>query len=187
MHRVLTVGLVALALSTTGCAQRSAESAIAKAEGAVAAIQADAEKVAPTELKALTDSLAAMKARVATGDYSGAMMGARQAATMTRDLEANLATRRDQLNAAFTSISAELPKQLETVTAKVAELGAMKRVPAAIDAAKFATLKAEVGTWATAWTTASDAFKAGNLAEAMASANRIKAGVAAAMKTLGME
>ncbi len=186
MYRRLSFGLMALALSTTGCAKRSAESAIAKAEGAVAAIQADAEKVAPMELKALTDTLVAMKARVATGDYSGAMMGARQAGTMTRDLKANLATRRDQLNAAFTSISAELPKQLETVTAKVAELGAMKKLPATIDAAKFATLKVEVGTWGTAWTAATESFKAGNLAEAMASANRIKAGVADAMKTLGL-
>ena len=186
MRRLLTIGIVGLAVGTTGCAKRSAESAIAMAEKQVAAIQADAEKVAPMELRGLTDSLVAMKARVATGDYSGALMGARQAGTMTRDLTANLPKRRDQLNSAFTALAAELPKQLQTVTAKVTELAAMKRLPATIDPAKFATLKAEVGTWATKWTTATEAFKAGNLAEAMANGNEVKAKVAAALTLLSL-
>ena len=184
MRRLLTIGIVGLAVGTTGCAKGSAESAIAKAEQQVAAIQADAEKVAPREVKALTDSLMAMKARIATGDYSGALMGARQAGTMARDLTVNLATRRSQLNSAFASISAELPKQLEVVTAKVAELGAMKRLPPTIDAAKLAALKADLGTWATKWTGATEAFKAGKLAEAVAAATEIKARVSAAMSTL---
>ena len=186
MRRLLTIGIVGLAVGTTGCAKGSAESAIAKAEKQVAAIQADAEKVAPTELKALTDSLMAMKARIATGDFSGALMGARQAGTMTRDLTANLATRRGQLNSAFTSISAELPKQLEAVAAKVTALSAMKRLPATIDAAKFAALKARIGGWTAKWTAATEAFKAGNLAEAMAAANEVKAEVAGAMSILGL-
>jgi len=186
MRRLLTVCIAGLAIATTGCAKGSAEKAIAKAEKDIATIQADAERVAPTELKSLTDSLVAMKARVATGDYSGALMGARQAGTMVRDLTANLATRRDQLNSAFTSISAELPGQVEAVTAVVTKLAAMKRLPATIDAAKFAALKADAATWAAKWAGATEAFKAGNLALAMAAANEVKAKVAAAMATLGM-
>lgn len=186
MRRILSIGIVGLVVGTTGCAKGSAESAIAKAEKAVAAIQADAEKVAPAEVKALSDSLVAMKARVATGDYSGALMGARQAGTMTRDLTANLAKRRDQLNSAFAAVSAELPKELAAVMVKVTELGALKRLPPTIDAAKFASLKAEAGGWATKWTAATEAFKAGNLAEAMAAANEVKVKVSAAMTTLGL-
>lgn len=178
------LGLVALALA--GCAKRSAESAIGQAEKTIAGMQAEAEKVAPNELKALVDSVAAMKARVAAGDHSGALMGARTVGTMARDLAANLAGRKEQLTNSYNAAAAEMPKQLEAVTARINELAGMRRLPAGIDAASFSALKDEAATWSATWTAAADAFKAGNLAAALTQANQLKSRLAVAAKALGI-
>ncbi len=181
---IAVLGLVTLTLA--GCAQRSAENAIGQAEKTIAGMQAEAEKVAPNELKALVDSVAAMKARVAAGDHSGALMGARTVGTMARDLEANLAGRKEQLTTSFNAASAEIPKQIETVTARITELAGMRRLPAGIDPAGLSALKDEAATWGATWTAASDAFKAGNLAAALTQANQLKTRLAVAVKALGI-
>ena len=186
MRKTSMAMVMVLGLGLGGCAKRSAESAIAQAEKSIAAMQADAEKVAPNELKSLTDSVAAMKARVGAGDYSGALMGARTINTLSRDLRANLASRKDQLTSSFNTLSAELPKQLDQVMARITELGGMRKLPTGIDPAKFAALKTESAGWAAAWKSATDAFAAGNLAAALADANQIKAKLADAMKTIGL-
>ena len=181
----LALALV-VAFGLGGCAKRSAESAIAQAESDIAGMQATAEKVAPNEFKTLRDSVTAMKAKVTAGDYSGALMGARTVGTMARDLRANLTGRAAQLTTAFNGIAAELPKQVDAVTAKVKELAGLKKLPAGIDPAGFAALKDQVPTWSQTWATADASFKAGNLADALSKANDLKTKVAAAMKVVGL-
>lgn len=183
--RVVSAGLVLL--GTVGCAKGSAESAIASAEKAVNDISAEAAKLAPTELKALTDSIAAMKAHIAAGEYRAALMGSRSAATLARDLGSGLAKRKEQLTTSFNAVAGELPDQLSAVSAKVTELGAMRRLPAGIDATKFATLKSEVGSWDAAWKAATEAFAAGNLSDALNQARSIAAKVADAKTLLGLK
>jgi len=174
------------AVGLAGCAKRSAESAIRDAESDMTAMQAAAEKVAPKEFKVLSDSVAAMKAKVAAGDYSGALMGARTVGTMARDLRANLASRTTQLTNSFNGVAATLPKEIDAVTAKVRDLAAMKKLPKEVDPARFAALKDQVGTWSQAWANADAAFKAGNLADALSQANDLKNKVADAMKLVGL-
>ena len=176
-----------LALSLVGCAKGSAESAIAAAESAVNAVKDEATKVSPNELKAITDTIAALKAKVAAGDYQPALMGARTATSMARDLAASVSTRKVQLTTSFTTLAAEMPKQMAAVTAKVTELAAMRKLPAGVDAARVATLKTEVGTWDGAWKAATDAFASGNLSEALTKGNEVKAKVAQVMAMFGMK
>lgn len=183
--RLGAVGLLALGL--VGCAKGSAESAVAAAEKAIASVRDEAAKVSPVELKAIEDTIASLKAKVAAGDYQPALMGARSATSAARDLAANVATRKTQLTASFNTLVAELPKQVEAVTAKVAELGALRKLPAGIDPNQFAGLKGDIGNWAGAWKAATDAFASGNLAEALNKGNEIKAKVAQAMAMLGMK
>lgn len=177
---------LALALTTAGCAKRSAESAIGQAERSIAAVRADAEKIAPNELKGLTDSLEAMKAKVASGDYSGALMGARSLASLARDLGANLPARREQLTNSYNAVAAEVPKLLDQATARVNELAAMRRLPPGIDPARFAAVRTESTGWAGAWTEAAAAFSQGNLAQALNLAGGLRDKLTAALKTLGI-
>jgi hypothetical protein len=181
----LALALV-VAVGLGGCAQRSAESAIAQAEKDIAEMQGTAEKVAPKEFKVLSDSVAAMKAKVAAGDYSGALMGARTVGSMARDLRVNLPGRTTQLTTSFTGVAATLPKQVDAVSAKVNELAALKKLPAGLDPARFAALKTDIATWTQAWAAADASFKAGNIADALTKANDLKAKVADAMKLVGI-
>lgn len=183
--RYTAVGL--LLLGVVGCAKSSAESAIATAEKAVASVRDEAVKVSPIELKAIEDTIVALKAKVAAGDYQPALMGARTAASMARDLTANIATRKTQLTSSFNAMLAELPKQVEAVTAKVSELAAMKKLPKGVDPAQVAALKTETAGWGGAWKAATDAFAAGNLADALNQGNAIKAKVTQAMAMLGLK
>ncbi len=177
--------VLGLLVAGTGCAKSSAESAIDAAEKMVSGFSAQAEQLAPADLKAINDSIAAMKARVASGDYSGALMGARQTTSIARDLAAGLATRKTQLTNSFTALSAELPKQLELVAGKINALAAMKKLPKGADPARVAALKTEAAGWPAAWTAATEALKAGNLAEAVAKGTALKTRVAAVAAMFG--
>ena len=185
--RTRTIGLVLLLSSgLVGCAKQSAEKAIARAEQDIAAVRPEAEKVAPVELAVLVDSVAAMKAHVAAGEYSAASRGARNLGLSVRDLRANLGNRRQQLTTGFTATANELPPQLEAVVARVSQLGAMRRLPPGIDQARFDALKAEAPTWPGAWAAAKQDFDAGNLAQAMSAAAQLKTKVADARRLLSM-
>ena len=186
MRKTRVAAVIMVGIGLAGCAKRSAESAIARADETLAAVRPEAEKIAPNELKAMTDSVAAMKARVAAGDHSGALMGARTINSMARDLQANLPKRKEQLTASFNSTAAEMPKEIEAVTARVAEFGKLRRLPPGLDPAKFAALQTEVPGWSTSWTQATESFKAGNLAAALNLANELKARIADAKRTLMM-
>lgn len=172
------MAVLGLLVAGTGCAKQSAESAIDAAEKMVAGLGPQAEQLAPVELKVINDSIAAMKARVASGDYSGALMGARQTTSIARDLSAALVNRKTQLTSSFTALTAELPKQMEAVVGKINQLAAMKKLPKGVDPARVAALKTEAAGWAATWTAATEAFKAGNLADAVAKGNDLKTKVA---------
>lgn len=182
--RHVAAGLVLVMAS--GCAKGSAESAVAAAEKAIGKIEVEATKVSPVELKAVVDSVAAMKGHIAAGDYRAALMGARSASSMVRDLESGMATRKEQLTNSFNAISAELPKQMTTVTARVAELAAMRRLPAGMDPAMVAALKTETGGWQAAWDGATKAFADGNLADALTQARAVSDKVTGVMTKLGL-
>lgn len=185
-HPMGTISAGLLVLGLGACAQGSAERAITAAEKAVAEVQADASKIAPAELKALTDSIAAMKAHVAAGDHRAALMGGRSVTTGARDLGSSLATRKEQLTTSFNAVAGELPAQLTAVLARIKELRGLRRLPGGIDPAKFSALAADAAGWETAWKTAADGFAAGNLSEALSQARAIATKVADARSLLGM-
>jgi hypothetical protein len=178
------VGLVAVL--SAGCARSSAETAVTRAEAAIAAIRPEAEKVAPVELASLNDSLTAMKARIAAEDYSGALMGARSVNSLARDLGANLATRKAQLTTSYNTTAEAVPRQIGAVNARIAELAAMRRLPPGVDPAAFAAVRAEAPQWQEKWAEASQQFAAGNVALALTAANEVRARLTAVSKMLGM-
>ena len=178
--------LVILLAGLAGCAKSSAESALAAADKAIAAIQAEATMIAPAQLKALSDTLADVKARFGKGDFQSALMGARSVSVMSRDLKAQLATQKTQLTSAFESAQKEVPGMADAVQARVADLAKMRRLPPGIDGKRFAALQGDVGTWREQWTAAEAAFQRGELAVAMSSANQLRTKAREAMSLLQM-
>ncbi len=168
----LTAMLLVL-VGLAGCAKSSAESAVATADKAMAAIPEEAKLVSPAQFKTLTDTLADVKARLEKGDYQSALMGARSITVMARDLQAQLPTQKAQLTSAFETAKKEVPALVDSVKTKIAELAKMRRLPPSIDQAKFAALQADAATWSDRWAQAEAAFQKGELAAAMSSANQI--------------
>lgn len=186
MRGPMRLTTLALLLGLAGCAQTSARSAVTAAEKAVAGIQEQASLIAPTQLKALSDTLADVKARYDRGEYQSALMGARSVSMMARDLGAQLPTQKAQLTSAFESAQKEVPNLMTSVQGKVAELAALRRLPPGIDPAKFAALQSDVATWPDQWAQAQAAFQKGELAAAMATANQIAGKARDAMAFLKM-
>ncbi|MEZ4589169.1 MAG: hypothetical protein R2909_22580 [Gemmatimonadales bacterium] len=186
MRTLARVSLVtAIGLGVGGCAERSARSAVETAENQIAAIRDEAQKVAPDRLKSLSDSLESIKSRLSGGDYRSVVMSARSISALTRDLEANMANTRSQLQTAFQSASNELPGQLDAAIAKVNQVAGLRRLPAGIDPAKFNTLQTESATWMDSWNKAKADFDAGNLAQAMSAVNSLRAKVREVGNLLG--
>ena len=75
---------------------------------------------------------------------------------------------------------------VEQVKAKVDALAAMKKLPKDMDKAKVESAKTELADVEKAWGEANDAFKAGNLKDAVAKGNAVKAKVGDAMSALGL-
>ncbi|TLZ16064.1 MAG: hypothetical protein E6K34_12125 [Gammaproteobacteria bacterium] len=75
-HSVWLLGLAAVLV--VGCANQKgpAEQAVAGAETALAAVRDDAQKYVPDRLQAVDAQLAALKDRLAKGDYRAALTGA---------------------------------------------------------------------------------------------------------------
>jgi hypothetical protein len=75
---------------------------------------------------------------------------------------------------------------VEQVKAKVDVVSAMKKLPKDMDAAKLEAAKASLADITKSWGEASDAFKSGNLIDANAKGNSLKAKVSDAMAALGL-
>ncbi len=72
------------------------------------------------------------------------------------------------------------------VTAKLTELGAMKRLPAGMDKAKLEGANASLDSVTTLWTAASAAFEQGDLMAAVGKAKDVKPMIESLMTTLGL-
>lgn len=186
MRGPMRLTTLALLLGLAGCARSSAKSAVDAAEKAVGGIQEQAALIAPTQIKALSDTLADVKARFDRGEYQSALMGARSVSMMARDLGAQLPTQKAQLTSAFESAQKDVPPLISSVQAKVAELAKLRRLPPGIDPARFAALQTDVAGWGDQWAQAQAAFQKGELAAGMATANQIQGKARDAMALLKM-
>ena len=164
-----------------------ADAAIKAAEASVAAVKADALKFAPEQLKAVETSLAAAKDQFTKGEYKAALTGATELGGKVKDLAAAATAKKDELTKAWADLSAELPKSVEAVKAKVEELAKAKKLPKEISADALAAAKDGLAKVEGAWKDAADAFGAGNFQDALAKGGALKAKVAEIAGLLGVQ
>lgn len=188
MKNVLKITAAALCFTVLiACSQKGpAEAALASAQAAVDGVKADAGKYVPDKAKALMASLAGARATFDKGDYKAAMEMAQAIPAKANDVAAAVAARKDELTKSWAALGASVPGMVEQVKAKVDSLAAMKKLPKDMDAAKLEAAKASLADITTSWGEASDAFKAGNLIDAVAKGNAVMAKAADAMDALGL-
>jgi hypothetical protein len=186
---VILFGVFALVAIAIGCASQKApaEAAIASAETAFAAIQTEGVKYLPDQAKGISDAIAAAKDSVAKGDYQAALTAAQGLPAKITDLTNAVAAKKAELTATWGGLSTALPKVVEAIQSRIGILSKSKSLPAGLDKAKFEQAKTGQAGITAAWTEATAAFGAGNLTDAVARAESVKAQAASVMGLLNMQ
>lgn len=184
----MTLVLLAGCLLVVACGQekKAAEAAVKTAEDAVNAAGPDVAKYAADQWKSVTDSLAAAKDSLAKGDYKAALAGASEITQKLKDAAAAASAKKDELTKAWNDMSTGLPKMVDAIKSRVDILSASKKLPKELDKAKLEDAKSGLAAATQAWNEASDAFKSGNIADAVAKANSVKDRATQIMQSLGM-
>jgi hypothetical protein len=164
-----------------------AEAALKLAEEAVNGARAEAETLVPDDFKSLSDDLAAAKDLFAKGDYKGALASATSLQQRANEVIAKAKAKKDELTAAWQTMSGSLPGMVAAIQSRVDILSQSKRLPAGLDAAKFASAKDGLAAATAAWAEAQTAAAAGNLNEALAKGNMVKDKATEVMGLLGMQ
>jgi predicted small lipoprotein YifL len=188
MKNALKIAAAALCcVALVACSQKGpAEAALKAAETSVNEVKADGAKYAAEQTKGLLASYTAAQEAFNKGDYKAAMEVAQGVPAKAKDVAAAVATKKDELTKTWTSLASTLPAQVEQIKTRVEALAAMKKLPKDMDAAKLDAAKAALADVTKSWGEAAEAFKAGNLIDAAAKGNAVKAKVADAMASLGL-
>jgi len=182
------VGILVGALTVAGCAtdKGPAQAAIAAAETAVNSILADASKYVPDQARGLQAGLTAAKEKFTKGDYAAASTEAKAVADKASQVAAAASVRKAELTKSWESLNAGMPRVVESIKSRVDILSQSKKLPANMTADKLAAAKSGLGEITQQWTAATEAYKGGDLAEAIAKGSGVKAKAAEVMTTLGM-
>ena len=183
--RITAVALCCVAL--VACSQKDpAEAALKAAEASMNEIRAEGSKYAPEQTKGVLTSFASAQDSFNKGDYKVAMEIAQGIPAKAKDVAAAVAAKKDELTKTWNALSASVPGMVEQIQAKVDALSAMKKLPKDMDAARLEAAKASFGDITKSWGEASDAFKSGNLIDAIAKGNVVKTKTSDEMATLGL-
>jgi hypothetical protein len=186
---LVPIGVIVVALVIAGCASQKApaEAAVASAETAFGAIQAEAAKYVPDQAKGISDSLASAKDALAKGDYQAALTTAQALPAKITELTSAITAKKAELTTAWNGLSALLPKAVEAIGSRVGMLSKSKALPKGLDKAKFEEAKAGLSEMTATWGEATAAFGAGDLTAAIAKGETVKAKVASVMGLLNMQ
>ncbi len=185
MKKMIAVALTAVV--TMACANQKvpAEMALKGLESAVSAAQPEIQKFAGAQMAGITDAVAAARKKFDGGDYAGVIADVQTATSKVTAAATSAATAKTALVTEWGTF-AGLPAMVGQVTAKLTELGAMKRLPAGMDKTKIDGAKASLDSVNTLWTAASAAFAQGDLMAAVGKAKEVKPMIEGLMSTLGL-
>ena len=161
-----------------------AEMAIKGAEEALNAAKGEIAKYVPDQLKGLEAAIKGAKEKFEKKEYTEALNAAKDLPGKVKEAAAAAAAKKAELTKGWEALSAELPKMVEEIKAKVEALGKAKKLPAGMDKAKLEAAKVGVDELTKGWADAEGAFKGGNLSDALAKGNALKGKAGALMAAL---
>lgn len=168
MKKLITV-LCCGALLIAGCSlsKAPAQAAIKAAEEALNVVRAEAQQFVPDQLAMLETALGNAKNSFTKGDYNAAIAAAKDIPLKIKDLTAAIEAKKAELPMVWESLAKEMPKLIAATKTSVDRAKGVEKET--LDAAK-----ASVNEMPATWAKAQEAFKAGNLAEAVGRATEIK-------------
>jgi len=170
----------------------SARKAIADIENAVISAGTEPAKYAPDALKAVDDQLSALKTRFEEKDYPGVLASAPATLAAARNLPAVAARRKAELHAQlhdeWSTLSSDVPKEIEDVRVRVDGLAARKKLPPGVTQALLASARQGIDDARALWERAVNEDTAQHPEQAVTLANQAREranGVATMLGTAG--
>jgi hypothetical protein len=194
MHVVHRIGrhalICAAAIILAACAgqKEPAQKLLHDIDATVTAASSEAAKYVPDQLAEVRAKLGALTASFDKQDYAAVLSGAPAVLGAAQDLATAAATRKDEilkaLGDSWSVLAASIPDEVAAVQNRIELLGKKsgKKMAAGIDLDGAKAAEAEAGSL---WSKAQAAYAAGNLEEAVSTAQAVKAkidGVAASLK-----
>lgn len=189
------LALLVMALFMTACARQKepATKAVAEIETSVNTLRDDASKYAAAEFKPVEDSLASLKASLASGDYKAVLAAAPGLSAQLTTLQQSVADKKKEAEAALAAateqwkaLSTEVPDMLAAIQSRVDVLSQSKRLPKNLKAEAFQAAKDGLEAMKTGWSEAGSEFSSGAAAAAVTKAQAAKDKGAEVLKLLGM-
>jgi DNA repair exonuclease SbcCD ATPase subunit len=189
MKRILSVVaalLFAVSLAACSNSKAPAEQALKAAEEALNAAKTEAMKYFPDQVKGVEDALKAAKDTFAKGDYAGATSAANAVAAKAKGLVSASAAKKAELTKEWEELNAGMPITIAAIQSRVDDLSKSKKLPKNLDKAKLESAKSGLAEVSKSWDEASNAYKEGSLADALAKGKGAKEKAAQIMSSLGM-
>ncbi len=185
---LLVIALFVGALVFVSCSGQKgpAELAIKSAEEAINATKVEAEKYVPDQMAELDNALAAVKDKLAKGEYGAVIPEAQSLVTKAKGVLDAAMAKKDELMKNWTDLSQGVPGMLEAIQGKVDGLAKSVKLPAGLTAEKFEEVKTTFTAAKDDWAKALESFKAGNYADAVSVAGSVKEKAMQTMQTLGI-
>ena len=172
----------------TACASDKgpAEQAVKAAEEAVNLVKGEAVKYVPDEVKSLESALAALKDKLAKGEYKAVITEGKALGDKAKEVATAAEAKKDEFTKTWTELSERLPRMVEAIQSRVDILAQSKKLPANLTAEKFEQAKSGLAAAKEEWAKALESFKGGMLTEAIAMANSVKKKAVQTMEILGL-
>ena len=182
---VMVIAVVALA-ACESAEKAPAAAAISAAQSAIDAVKGEAMKYVPDQVKSAQDAVAAARASFEKNDFKAALAGAQDATAKAKELGAAVATKKSELTKSWEEMSNGVPKMAEVIKSRVDILSQSKKLPAGVDRAKLDDAKAGLASLNESWTAASNAFKSGDMFDAVSKGKSAKDKAVEIMTALNM-
>ena len=168
------LALVAVCALAAACGKAPAEQALKAADAALEAARPDVEKYVPAELEQLQSVASAAKAQFEKGEYAAALKSAQDLLPRIQAAVAAAKAKKDELVASFNQMKDSLPGMVESLTARVTQLAAMKKLPKGIEKAAVTAAQADLGDVTKGWGDALATFGKGDVIQAVEAATKVK-------------
>jgi hypothetical protein len=185
--RIASVAFALLALAACAGDREPAQKLIADIHAVVMAAAPEAAKYVPDQLADVQTKFAALKASFDKQDYAAVVMEGPALLGLASSLATDAAAKKDAvlraLNDQWTELAGSLPEYVTAIRNRIDYLSkkSNKKLAAGVD---LDSAKAAVADAASLWSKAQAAFAAGNLDEAVTTANQVKSEVEGAAATL---
>lgn len=180
---VFILSLAACSLSN----KEPATAAIKAAEDAFTASRGEAVKFVPDQAKAIEDAIKAAKANFEKGNFDEALNMAKTIPDKVKEMNAAVATRKENLAKNWAEISGGVPEMLEAIKNRLDTLKAGKQLPKSLDKAKLEKAEMLYEVASMMWDEAKKAFSGGNPADVMSLATAAKEDAVKAMEILELQ